>query len=143
MAIVKFPKTLMSIHPRGRFGYTKADRLGERTYEEALAENPYAGIYRRRRIKGKLKIQQVPFYTPSNPQTEIQQAWRAKFAQAVAGWQSLSNEEKNFWRKYGRIYKMTGMNKYISQHIYLSVSEMLLLENGENLLLETGDEIEL
>jgi hypothetical protein len=36
---------------------------------------------------------------PTNPQTEAQQANRAKFAQALAAWQALSIEQRAAWQK--------------------------------------------
>jgi hypothetical protein len=109
-------KVVFSINPYGRLGYTKADRLGNRTYAQALATNPYAGIYRRRRRKGKLYIQKAPFYKPTNMQTEKQQAWRKIFADACFMWFRLSAGEKRFYELWGAKYKMSGWNKFISEY---------------------------
>ncbi len=103
----------------GRFGYTQADRLGLRTYEEALAENPYAGIYQtRRNFKGRYHVR-MKFYVPYNPQTETQQAWRQKFKDAVDAYRVLDSVQLEYHRKRGLRYKMTAYNSFISTYLKL------------------------
>jgi hypothetical protein len=109
-------KIVFSVNPYGRLGYTKADRLGNRTYAQALEENPYAGIYRRRRRKGKLYIQKAPFYKPTQVHTDKQQAWRKVFADACFLWFSLSDGEKKFYNLWGAKYQISGWNKFISEY---------------------------
>ena len=118
-------KNVFSINPYGRLGYTKEDRLGNRTYWEALETNPYAGIYRRHRIKGKMTIDKMPFYKPTNMQTEKQQAWRAKMAQAVAFWFTLSPAEKRFYELWGRKYKIGGYHKFLSEYLKSQYAELV------------------
>ena len=110
-------KTVFSINPYGRLGYTNADRLKLRTYADALLTNPYAGIYRRRRRRGKLYIQKAPFYEPTNMQTEPQQAWRGIFSNACFAYKSLAPNQKLFYNKWGSVYKMSGWNKFISEYM--------------------------
>jgi len=43
--------------------------------------------------------EQYKYFIPTNPQTENQQANRTKFADAVALWQGLTEDQKNIWRK--------------------------------------------
>jgi hypothetical protein len=52
------------------------------------------GIYQRRKMKSGKGYIKMKFYTPTNPQTVPQQANRAKFADAMSTWTSLTPEEK-------------------------------------------------
>ena len=64
------------------------------------------GARARKKLGGKIiyhvrygKQEQYKYTTPTNPQTEDQQANRSKFATAVAAWQALSEDQKSAWRK--------------------------------------------
>ena len=65
-----------------------------------------------------MKIVQCKYYTPSNPQTSVQQANRYKFASAVSLWKAMPEAEKDFWadvQKCSRRYRRTPpRNVYIS-----------------------------
>lgn len=57
-------------------------------------------------------------YIPAtNPQTELQQAHRAKMRSAVAHWQSLTNEQKKAWDKKARGRPLSGFNLHNSKWI--------------------------
>ena len=56
--------------------------------------NPY--VFRWRPDIGQEKLL---YYRPSNPRTSTQQAWRSIFADAIAAWRALSEEEKVEWNK--------------------------------------------
>jgi hypothetical protein len=110
-------KQLYSVYPRGKFGYTKADKLGLRTYEQALATNPHAGFFRVARIKGKKVVQQMKFYKPPCPFTPAQKIYQDKFAQAVIAYRLLSPDEKRKYKIWGSKYHMTEYNKFISEYM--------------------------
>lgn len=103
----------------GRMGYTQADRLGLRTYAEALAQNPWSGIYQTRRKYGKRFHVRMRFYVPYNPQTVLQQAWRQKFKDAVSAFRVLDSVQLEYHRKRGMRYKMTAYNSFISEYLKL------------------------
>lgn len=117
MVVITSPDKILGPSMRGRFGFTKADRLGSRTYADALAANPYSGIYQQRRRKGGPIIVREKFYWPANPQTEDQQAWRAVFAAGVEAYHALGPEDLKKWRKKGAKYHMTGYNKFLSEYL--------------------------
>lgn len=59
---------------------------------------------------------------PNNPKTPAQQATRSIFAEAVASWQALPVNEKDYYREYARYLelKMSGYNLYIRIYIRLN-----------------------
>lgn len=117
MAIVDQKTKILTGKGVGRFGFRQADRLGQRTYNEALLTNPYAGIFQRRKYGKKKMIVQEKFYWPANPQTEAQQAWRAVFSAGVFAYHALSPEALEYYRLRGAKYHMTGYNKFLSDYL--------------------------
>lgn len=117
MTPAQLKKQLYSIMPRGRFGYTLIDRKQLRTYEEALATNPHAGFFRTRRIKGKLRTEQLPFYHPPCPFTPAQIVMQTKFAQGILAYRQLSPAEKKFYRLWGAKYKLSCYAKFMSEYL--------------------------
>lgn len=61
-----------------------------------------------------IALQRVPYYTPTNPRTGKQQTWREIFAQGIAAWHALSEEEKDEWRQKAKKKRMVG------QHLFQS-----------------------
>ena len=57
------------------------------------AGSPF-GIYQIKTRDGKQHQIKIPWFYPSNPRTELQQANRSLLADAVASWQSLGEELK-------------------------------------------------
>lgn len=76
------------------------------------------GIYRTRHRWGKVIQEKLPFYTPTNPQTGPQQNWRGIFSDAVAGWQALTDEQKNQYNEKAKYKNLSGYNLYISEYLY-------------------------
>lgn len=85
-----------------------------------VADSPsygFYGIYQMRKCKeGKIPIL-MKFYSPSNPQTEDQQANRSNFANAVSGWQGLSESEKMSYNESAKFLNMSGYNLYIRRYM--------------------------
>lgn len=69
-------------------------------------------------IPGRLYQDCYTYVVPANPRTSAQQAQRAKMTAAVTAWQSLSESEKNVWRKLATHSKYaTGFTAFASDHI--------------------------
>jgi hypothetical protein len=68
--------------------------------------------------------------TPTNPSTAAQEDWRARLAQAVATWGSLSQDQRNMYHaqakhfrvkdRLGRQTKINGYNLFIRQQLIIS-----------------------
>jgi len=76
-----------------------------------------AGIYRVISWFSRQKIQKMKFYRPFNPQTIPQQSWRTEFANAVAGWQALTPEQKAVYNESAKYKNMSGYNWYIREQL--------------------------
>ena len=72
-----------------------------------------SGVFRRRGMKTIL----CKIYSPTNPQTSLQQANRSMHSYAIASWKLLTLEEKqswNYYQDYRRRYPvMSGYNLYV------------------------------
>jgi len=118
MVVIKDYRRVIGPRMRGRFGFSQADRLHLRSYADALAVNPHAGIYQQRRRKGGSITVREKFYWPANPRTDTQQAWRAVFTAGVVAYHALSADDKKYWKKKGAKYHMTGYNKFLSEWLH-------------------------
>lgn len=76
------------------------------------------GIYRVRPRWNKVIQERMPFYTPSNPQTQTQQNWRGIFAGAVAGWQGLTDQQKAVYNLKAKYKNLSGYNLYLSEYLF-------------------------
>lgn len=72
-------------------GFLVWKKLGRPEWDDPLG---VYGIYQRRKMKSGKGYIKMKFYTPTNPQTEPQQANRTKFADAMSAWGALTPEEK-------------------------------------------------
>ena len=57
------------------------------------------------------------YVKPLNPRSEAQQSHRCLFADAMASWKLLSNEEKQVYKKKVRKLAMHGHNLFIREYI--------------------------
>lgn len=74
------------------------------------------GIYQTRHTKkGQISLK-LPFYTPTNPQTEPQQSNRQKFADAVAAWMLLTPEQKQSYTVRAKKIRLFGWNLFIREY---------------------------
>jgi len=85
--------------------------------EARQSEVPFFGIYQHRHTPSGIINVKEKFYTPTNPQTETQQANRTKLANADKAWQALSEETKNYWRFKTKHPGMTGFNLFIKKYM--------------------------
>lgn len=94
-------------------GFGVSGKIGKNATSDPLGVN---GIYQMRKTKrGKVPIKMV-FYSPTNPQTELQQANRQKFADAMASWGELTNEEKKVYNKRAKKRNMFGWGLFIREY---------------------------
>jgi hypothetical protein len=76
-----------------------------------------SGIYRTDNVTGRTKHYREPFYITKNPRTENQQIQRNKFADAVAGWQVLTDEQKLFYNNKAKGKHLSGYNLYLKEYL--------------------------
>lgn len=94
-------------------GFGMSKKLGKPGQPDPLGVK---GIYQMRMTKrGKVPIK-MKFYTPTNPQTEAQQANRTKFANAMTAWQALTTEQKNAYNIRARNIGLFGRNLFIREY---------------------------
>jgi len=100
-------QTAMSLYP------------DERSYDEIpvgarIRQRLGAFIFRFRPGYGQEKM---AYYTPANPQTEKQQAWRQVFADGIAAWKALDDEEKAEWWEKAKRKQMCGPHLFQSHYL--------------------------
>lgn len=117
MPVLSKKTRILFFEGRGAFGSTKGFKAGVQNYNDILAMNKYAGTYQIRRY-GKKRVHIVEkLYKPYNPRTETQQAWRARFQNAVIAYKLLSPDDLLKYKRWGATYKMSGYNKFISEYL--------------------------
>ncbi|MFA5359232.1 MAG: hypothetical protein WC310_05475 [Patescibacteria group bacterium] len=79
--------------------------------------NPFSGIYQRRRRRGGVSITRMKFYRPPVSRTEGQAALRDKFQSAVNAWQALSDAEREELRHLACRRSKRGYNVFITQYL--------------------------
>lgn len=77
----------------------------------------WSGIYRTDNVSGYTRYYREPYYITRNPRTPDQQAWRQKFADAMAAWQVLTPEEKLVYTKYAHKIHLWGRNLFIREYL--------------------------
>lgn len=75
------------------------------------------GIYQRRKIYGKKYNVKYDFYDYVISHSAAITAYREKFASAVAGWQSLTSEQKEVYNQRAKYLDMFGFNLYIREYM--------------------------
>jgi len=113
MSIVTFPQTLVSILPRGRFGFSGGYGFASFGRCRYGSKSEYAGVFQRKVTLKGIKVSRMRFRWGANPQTVAQQSWRAVF---TAGWEAyalLTPPEKVVLSKEGRKYRMSGPNLFM------------------------------
>jgi len=92
-------------------------------------KRPGQGIYRRKKLgfnqftgppasNAGHELLIVRHYAPTNPQTEPQQANRAKMTLGVAAWQGLTTLEKQVYNRRGSKVKLNGYNLFLREYLY-------------------------
>jgi len=109
---------LMSLQPKGTFGFTSAVGFARCGYSKCGASKEYGGIYQRKKTLKGWRVSRMRYYRPSNPQTETQQSWRAVF---TAGWEAynlLSPEEKVLLYTQAQKYGISGPNLFMRRWLH-------------------------
>lgn len=77
-----------------------------------------AGIYQRNGRWDPNRIVRMKHYRGHNPQTEVQQAWRAVFASGVQAWHNLSDEEQLVFRSLAHPKSRNGFQRFMRQYLH-------------------------
>lgn len=94
-------------------GLGVSGRIGKVGDADPLGVN---GIYQMRMTKRGKRPIKMKFYTPTNPQSVLQEANRAKFAAAMADWQSLSSGDKAVYNERAKKRNMFGWGLFIREY---------------------------
>jgi hypothetical protein len=76
-----------------------------------------SGIYKKHNLWHGKRDFRVRYYITRDPKTEAQQAWRGVFADAVAYWQGLTEEEKNQYNIRVKGRHMSGYNLCLQEYL--------------------------
>lgn len=94
-------------------GFGASKKLGRPEWADPLG---VFGIWQMRMTKrGKVPIK-MKFYTPTNPQTEAQEANRTKFAAAMSAWGALTDEQKAVYTARAKKIQFFGWNLFIREY---------------------------
>jgi len=77
----------------------------------------FNGIYQRRHSEKGIVIAKQKWWVSKNPRTEPQQANRGKFADAIAAWHDLTDDEKSFYNQKSKGKRKTGFNIFIAAYM--------------------------
>lgn len=94
-------------------GFNISGNIGKPGDPDPLNVN---GIYQMRMTKRGKRPIKMKFYTPTNPQTEPQEANRSKFADAMFAWGALSSEEKGVYNVRAKKRNMFGHGLFIREY---------------------------
>ena len=117
MAVISPADTPLGRQIKKKLGFPAL--YGEREYGACIygEEGEHYGIYQvRTRWGGQIQVKEK-FYTPANPQTVPQQANRQKWADAVTGWQALTELQKESYNTRAKYKSYTGYNLYIREYM--------------------------
>jgi len=95
-------------------------QFGDENWEGGIYQKRVTGYNQTGRISGRKR---KTYYVlmrdnpTTNPNTEDQQIQRSKFADAVASWQGLTNEQKANYNQRSNIGHKSGYNVYISEYM--------------------------
>lgn len=95
------------------------NEYGVRLYGGILygTDDVRAGIYQRRHSKGKKIYARLIFYTPTNPKTAPQQAWRTVFTNGMQAWANLTREQKDVYNERAKTYQLHGVNLFLKEYL--------------------------
>lgn len=117
MVILLEGARLIGHEPRKKLGFSQDYGHALFGYVEFGADNPWAGIYRKYTNDYKNHLIKMRHYVPSYSSSPAIIASRASFASAISAWQALDALEKSYFERWGKKYKMSGYNKYISEYM--------------------------
>lgn len=108
---------LFALEWKGTFGAIKSYKNGDITVAEAMALNPFVGIYQKKHTFEGPRISHMKLYKPTNPQTAEQQAHRNIFKDGVLLWQGLTELEKKAYNDRAKQYRFSGFNLFMREYL--------------------------
>lgn len=107
------------------FGFVRNGNglFGERVGPGGIYQKRYTGYNQHGYIPGRARVAyyaRMRTYRPSNPRTEIQQANRSRFNDAVIAWSQLTDDERKAWNTRARRKSRIGRNFFISEYMLQS-----------------------
>lgn len=90
-----------------------------------IYQKRYTGYNQTGYIPGKKRVPyyvRMRTYTPTNPRTELQQAGRTKFQEAVAAWQSMNDDQRAPYKARAVRKGRRGRNLFIQEYMLQSES---------------------
>lgn len=121
-------QSMLALQARGKTGPGSGYGFARRGHSRYGTNNPFGGIYQKR-VTGYNQYGRNPnrprrayyvrmrYYRTPNPRTELQQANRAKMADAVAAWAALTDAEKSYYNERGKRANKVGRNLFISWYL--------------------------
>ena len=117
-----------AIEIRGKLGHGSGFGFGRNGYGLFGERAGPGGIYQRRNtgynqhgyIAGRERREyfvRMRSYRPTNPRTELQQAGRGRFADAVATWHAMTPEERKPWNERAAKRSRKGRNLFLSEYM--------------------------
>lgn len=117
MVILTGASRLIGHEPKKKLGFSQDYGHALFGYCEFGADNRWAGIYRKYTNDKKNYLIKMRHYVPSYSSSLAIVASRTEFANAIIAWRALDSDTKLYYEKWGRKYKMSGYNKYISEYM--------------------------
>lgn len=117
MTNVQGMERLMSLEPKGSFGFSGGFGLIRYGNTRFGFYSKFSGIYRRQLTARGPGVSRMVFYRPSNPKTPAQQAWRATFAAAWPVYNALTDAEKKALSKEARKYRLSGPSLFLRRYL--------------------------
>ncbi len=92
---------------------------GEREYGNFRygEDDKFYGIYQVRSRYGSQVVVKEKFYTPTNPQTVAQQAWRQVYADSIVAWQALTDNQKEQYNIKAKFKPYSGYNLFQKEYL--------------------------
>lgn len=105
----------LAVVPQGYFvpGWYVSGKLGKTQSGDTFGAN---GIWQMRMTRTGKRPIRMRFYTPTNPQTEAQEANRAKFAEAMSAWKALTTEQKTAYTIRAKRRNMFGWGLFVRNY---------------------------
>jgi hypothetical protein len=128
MAIVTPIESPIAFTIRGKYGFGRGRGGSQYGHARYGLSDEHAGIYSRKmygtgvslrpaKLGGRFAISRMKFYRPTNTQQENQQIWRGKFAEIIAAYQALSDDQRAILKRVAKQRGTSGYHLYISQSL--------------------------
>lgn len=118
MVIVTNLDALCSLSTHGTFGFSGGFGLLRFSYNRFGFFDSRSGIYQRKKTLKGWRTSRARFYRPTNPQTSLQQAWRAIFSAGWTAWGGLTPNERALYSKEAIQYGLSGPNLFMRRWLH-------------------------